>query len=244
MRSTLPTDISDDVERFAELERQVAELEARSLSPQTWRGWLRSLLRWLAMTPPLLLVLLVGMDRLSSATAFPLGLLLFTLWASAVVLWAAVEVLVGGDLRFRLTRLILIIAMLALILGYWQVSVHQPYLAEQTCLASLKGLRGNVHRRPVGPAWLLALVGQTPFQRVVQIELAGPDADEQQIRRLNTLPHLDYLFLSGSRFDDRMIDDLAALPALRNVTLTNSRVTASGAERFRRARPSVLMLLQ
>ena len=244
MRSTLPTNSSDNAERFAELERRVADLEARSRSPQTWREWLRSLLRWLATTLALLLVLLVGMDRLASLTALPLGLLLFSLWASAAVLWAAVEVLVGGDMRFRLTRLILIVAMLAVILGYWQVTFRQPYAAEQSCLASLKGLRGNVHRRPVGPAWLMGLIGQGPFQRVVQIELAGPDADEQQIRGLHALPHLDCLFLNGPRFDDGVIDDLATLPALRQVCLTSSRVTASGVERFRRIRPGVEMLLQ
>jgi hypothetical protein len=89
-------DPSNDVERFADLERRVADLEARSRSPQSWREWSRSLLRWLATTPPLLLVFLVGMDRLSSATALPLGLLLVVLWASAAVLWAFVEVVAGG----------------------------------------------------------------------------------------------------------------------------------------------------
>jgi hypothetical protein len=137
--STHAMDTSDDVQKFASLERRVADLEARSQSPQTWREWLRSFLRWLATTPPLLLVLLVGIDRLSSATALPLGFLLIVLWASAAVLWAAVEVLAGGDLRFRVTRLILLVAIVAACMGYWQVAVHQPYAAEQSCLASLKG---------------------------------------------------------------------------------------------------------
>jgi hypothetical protein len=170
MTSTLAMDTSDDVKRFASLERRVADLEARSQSPQTWREWLRSLLRWLATTPPMLLVLLIGIDHLSSATTLPLGPLLIVLWASAAVLWAAVEVLAGGDLRFRLTRLILLVAMLAVILGYWQVTVHQPYAAEQSCLASLKGLNPDVGRELIGPAWLIRLIGQADFQRVVSIE--------------------------------------------------------------------------
>src|SRR5271165_6899519 len=89
MTSRLAVDPSDVVEQFASLERRVADLEARSQSPQTWREWLRSFLRWLATTPPLLLVLLVGIDHVSSATVLPLGLLLIVLWASAAVLWAA-----------------------------------------------------------------------------------------------------------------------------------------------------------
>jgi len=232
-------DTSDEMERIARQERRVAGSEARSRRPQTWRARLRSLLRWLATTPPLLLVLLIAMDHLSSATVQPLGILLFALWASAALLWAAVEVLAGGDLRFRLTRLILIVAMLAVILGYLQVTVHQPHLAEQRCLASLKGLRGNVHWQPFGPAWLMRLAGQPPFQRVVQIELAGLEANEHQISSLHALPHLRCLFVTGPRFDDKVIDDLAALPALDQVWLTDSGVTASGVKRFRRARPNV-----
>jgi hypothetical protein len=35
------------------------------------------------------------------------------------------------SMRFRLTRLVLIVALLALMLGYWRVAVHDPDLAEQ-----------------------------------------------------------------------------------------------------------------
>jgi hypothetical protein len=177
------------------------------------------------------------MDRLSSATALPLGLLLVVLWASAAVLWATVELLAGGDRRFRLTRLILIVAIIAIILGYWEAAIVQPHRAEQSCLASLKGLSHDVRREPIGPAWLTGLVGQAHFQRVVAIELMGPEADEQQIRRLHALPHLNNLWLSGPRFDDDILDDIADLAALESIVFNGTRVTESGAERLRRARP-------
>jgi hypothetical protein len=239
MTSTLAMDTSDDVEKLASLERRVADLEARSQSPQTWREWLRSLLRWLATTPPLLLVLLVGIDHLSTATALPLGLLLIVLWASATVLWAAVEVLAGGDLRFRVTRLILLVAMLAVILGYWQVTVHQPYTAEQSCLASLKGLNPEVDRELIGPAWLISLLGHAYFQRVVSIELAGPEIDEQQIRRLHELPHLHTLWLTGPRVDDRIIAHVKGLTGLQNLNLPGTSVTDAGVQDLQQALPFV-----
>src|SRR5262249_8599378 len=105
MISRVPMDPPEDSDRFASLERRVSNLEMQLRSRNTWREWLRGLLRWLAATPPLVLLLLVGMDRLSSSTALPLGLLVLVLWGAATVLWAAVEVFIGGDLRFRLTRL-------------------------------------------------------------------------------------------------------------------------------------------
>ena len=173
-----------------------------------------------------------------------MGVLLFVLWASAAVLWAVAEVFAGGKLRFRITRLILIVAMLAVILGYWQVTVYEPYLAEQSCLAGLDGLRGSVFRETAGPGWLIGLVGKAPFERVVQIELAGPKVDQRQIIRLHGLPRLRCLFLTGPKFDDRMLDDLAALPSLTQVCLTDSGVTAAGIERFRHARPNVEIIRQ
>jgi hypothetical protein len=239
MTSTLAMDTSDDVEKFASLERRVADLEARSQSPQTWREWLRSFLRWLATTPPLLLVLLVGIDHLSSATALPLGFLLIVLWASAAVLWAAVEVLAGGDLRFRVTRLILLVATLAVILAYWQVTVHQPYAAEQSCLASLKGLNPDVERELIGPAWLVSLLGPAHFQRVVTIQLAGPEVDEQQIRHLHELPHLRTLWLGGPRVDDRIIAHLKGLTGLQWLNLPDTRVTDAGVKDLQQALPFV-----
>src|SRR3954465_5405857 len=108
-----PMDTPEDVDRFVSLERRVSNVEMQVRSPNTWREWLRGLSRWLAATPPLVLLLLVGMDRLSSSTALPLGLLVLVLWGAAAVLWAAIEVLTGGDLRFRLTRLLLIVAIFA-----------------------------------------------------------------------------------------------------------------------------------
>ena len=237
MTSILPTDTSDGIELLASIDRRIADLEARSRSSETWRGWLRSLLRWLATTPPLLMVLVVAMDRLSSATGLSLGLVLIVLWASAAMLWAAVEVLAGGDRRFRLTRLILIVAIFAVIFSSWEVAVLQPYRAEQSCLAGLKGLSPDVRREPIGPAWLIGLVGQAPFQRVVAIQLGGPEADKQQIRRLHALPHLNNLWLSGPRFDDDILDDVAALAALEQICFNRTNVTESGAERLRRARP-------
>jgi hypothetical protein len=239
-----PTSDSDQAGRISSLERRVSDLEERCRSPQAWRAWLRSVLRWSATTPPLLLVLLVGVDRLSSATSLPLGLLLLAIWASAVVLWAAVEVLAGSHLRFRVTRLIAVVALIGVALGYWRFAVYDPYVAEQACLASLKGIKGSVHKEAVGPAWLRGLVGDTHLGRVVQMELAGPEADNRQISRLRGLPHLNCLFLTGSSFDDDSIDDLASLPALEQVYLDDSRVTAAGVARFHRVRPGVGIVRQ
>jgi len=244
MISRIPMDTPEDVDRFASLEQRVSNLEMQIHSPNTWREWLRGLLRWLAATPPLVLLLLVGMDRLSSSTALPLGLLVLVLWGAAAVLWAAIEVLTGGNLRFRLTRLLLIVAIFAVILGYWQVTVQQPYRAELRCLTSLKGLDPDVRRKPVGPDWLIGLVGKDPFQRVHSIGLVGPEADPRQIRTLHALPHLDSLWLTGPVFDERIIDDLAALPTIKMLVLQQSRVTKSGVERLRRVRPDLEVFLQ
>lgn len=239
MSTTVPADTAPEAEQLTSLERRVADLESRIVSPKGWRDWIRSLLRWLAMTPPLLLLLLIGLDHVSSRMSLSVGVLGFILWASATVLWAVVELFSGGNLTFRVTRLILIVAFFAVILGYWNVTVRQPYVAEQRCLASLKGLDPDIRRKTIGPGWLIGLVGEDYFRRVDVIEIGGLEADVRQIRLLHALPHLSSLWLRGTRIDDAVIDDVTALTMLRHVRFLDTRVTKSGVDRVRRARPGL-----
>ena len=238
----VPEAIESD--RISALERRVRDLEGGRGPARPWLAWTRSDLRWWASTPPLLLILLAGVGRASDATGLPIGLLVFALWAAAAVLWAVVEVFAGGDLRFGVGRLVLIVAALGAALGYWRAVAYGPYQAEQRCLAEIRGIKGTVHRDPMGPAWLMGTIGDGYFRRVVQHELAGHEADARQVTRLRGLPHLNGLFLTGAQFDDGIIDDLASLTALESVYLNDSRVTAAGIARFQRARPGVEIVRQ
>ena len=233
-----------DEDRLSNLERRVRELESSRTPVRPWLVWTRSVLRWWATMPPLLLVLLVGVDRLSASTALPIGLLLFAIWAAAAILWSLVELFAGGDLRFRVTRLLLVVGILAAVLGYWWATVYSPYQAEQRCLDGLAGLTGSVHKTPIGPSWLMGTIGNSHFQRVTSLSLEGPKVDNRHVGSLRGLPHLRDLWLNGPGFDDEMIDDLAAIPALGKVYLTDSRVTRTGVERFQRARPNVEVIRQ
>ena len=83
LKNSFPMDPSN-VERIDSMERRVAGAETGSRSARALGARRRSVLRWLATSLPLLAVLLVGLDRLSSVTSLPLGILLFSVWA-----WAA-----------------------------------------------------------------------------------------------------------------------------------------------------------
>lgn len=238
--ATLPSELAD---RLEALERRVADLESGG-RPATWPGWSRSVLRWLAVNPPLLLLGLVCVDSLSAATSLPPGLLLAGCWATAAVLWAAVEVIAGGPMRFRVSRLVVIVAVLGGAMGYWRSSIYGPYAAERACLAGVKGIKGTVHTEPFGPTWLMGLFGDAHFRRVVQMGLDGPEVEQGEIGRLRSLPHLHTLFLDGPGFDDRVVDGLAALPAIRSIYLTDCLVSKAGIGRFNRLRPGVEIVRQ
>ena len=91
----------------------------------------------------------------------------------------------------------------------------------------------------IGPAWLISLLGRAYFQRVVSIELAGPEVDEQQMRHLHELPHLHTLWLSGPRVDDRVIAHLKGLTGLQFLNLSGTTVTDAGVQDLQKALPYV-----
>jgi hypothetical protein len=102
-----------------------------------------------------------------------------------------------------------------------------------------RGLNQDVDRELIGPAWLISLLGHGYFQRVVSIELAGPEIDEQQIRRLHKLPQLHTLWLTGPRVDDRIIAHLKGLTGLRNLNLAGTSVTDAGVQDLQQTLPNV-----
>ena len=134
MTLILPTDTSDGVERLASLDRRIADLEARSRSSETWRGWFRSLIRWLATTPPLLVVLVVAMEALvGSDGAFfgppldcPMGVGRSALGRGCGAGRRRQEIPAHATDSHRCD--------IRRYIQFLEVAVLQPYRAEQSCL--------------------------------------------------------------------------------------------------------------
>jgi hypothetical protein len=65
--------------------------------------------------------------------------------------------------------------------------------------------------------------------------------DDSAAPALASLPKLRHLDLSYTSVGDETLKDLAALPDLKMVYLTDTKVTAAGVDAFRRQKPEIFV---
>jgi hypothetical protein len=172
----------------------------------------------------------------------PLVVLGAGIWCGTVVLWLAIELFVGSSFRFSLIRLLLVMVLLSVVLAGWHRLVWEPLRIEKATLASINGLR-SVHKKPQGPQWLRALVGDEQFERAVRIGLTEPGGDDD-IPRLNNLPYVQHVVLAGPGFTDKGLENLKHSEHLTSVVLTRAAVSQQAVHSLRRERPSLVVTVE
>ncbi|HUE69656.1 MAG TPA: hypothetical protein VMP01_02110 [Pirellulaceae bacterium] len=80
----------------------------------------------------------------------------------------------------------------------------------------------------------LALCDQLAF-----VTLESPSLNNDGVRRVARSPTIYDLTITSEQVDDGVLDDLAAMPSLRELTLWDTRTTAQGIARLRSKRPDV-----
>ena len=93
----------------------------------------------------------------------------------------------------------------------------------------------------VGPRWLRETCDDFGFTRftgrVVELDLALTPADDEDLRHLSALPALRVLDLTGSRVTDAALPRVASLRRLEVVYLQSTQVSGAGVERLREECP-------
>ena len=229
--------------RISELEQRLARLECNS-STKTLLSRLAAILRTVALLPLIALPLLFLLQLLAEHGDMPFGVACLAAWACTVVLWLILELFTANSFRFSLARLLVATALFCVILGFGQSYVLSPLALQQRTLGSINGLTTSVHREPHGPTWMRWLLSDRYFERVVQLEVKGPDGGDAEIPKLENLPHLRCVFLTGPGFTDDGLHGITALPETATVYFTDTRVTRKGVERIRAIRPKMKLELQ
>jgi hypothetical protein len=165
-------------------------------------------------------------------------------WACTIVLWLVSELFTTTNFRFGLARLAVAITLLCVVMGFGKTQILSPLAQEETTLASIRGLTASVHRQPIGPTWLRSLLGDKSFERVVQLEIKGPDGGDSEIAKLTKLPHLRCVFFTGLGFTDDGLNSVAKLPKGTQVIFTETMVTKVGIENLRAIQPGMDVILQ
>jgi hypothetical protein len=86
------------------------------------------------------------------------------------------------------------------------------------------------------------LDGNLPYRmeqggRLVEIDLGYTPAGDDLLKKLENLPDLETLNLSGTKITDAGLELLAKLPELKKLIIEGTQVTAEAADNFRDARP-------
>lgn len=228
--------------RLSTLEDRLARLEHSEFPKR--EPWLIRVVRSVAMLPLIAIPVVFLLQWISDLSHVPFGFLCCAGWAGAILAWLVAELFIQPTFRFSLARLLLVAGLFYVFFGFWSSYVLAPYRMEQRTLDSLHGLSKSIHREPFGPNWLRWLTGDKYFERVVQLEIAGPETGDGEIPKLYALKRLRCVFLTGPNFTDEGLFAISQLPDSVQVIFTKTRVTKVEVQKLQADRPNLEFILQ
>ena len=116
---------------------------------------------------------------------------------------------------------------------------------QQSLIDEIQALGGQVETSPIGPAWLRDALGEDHMRgwdRIVGINLADRDVDDEWLRRILHLKDLDWIDLTATRVTERGLSRVAELPGLKELYVEESSVTDVALADLDAAHPDVTLI--
>jgi hypothetical protein len=135
--------------------------------------------------------------------------------------------------RFSLRTLFVLMTLCCLVIGAWSVYVN-PYRLQSQSLTVVNRLQGTYVLTAIdGPAWhrwlVTTFLGEEAFTDVASVDLSGREVDDDALRSLAGLTHLEGLKLDYTKVTDAGLSTLRAMPKLKEVSLRYTSVGDRGA---------------
>ena len=150
--------------------------------------------------------------------------------------------------RFSIRGLLLTHLLIALVLAVFIARVLLPYQWESRRIAEIRrsSPSAQLFTEPRGQYLFRHFVGDHYSQRLVWVHLKDSDIDDQWIaENLSGLKFIEGISITSSSLTDSSIKHLdEALPNLRRLTLTNTKVTETAIAELRETRKSGRFILQ
>jgi hypothetical protein len=154
--------------------------------------------------------------------------------------------------RFRLRTLLVVTAVVAVLAGSLRRAVDQ-YHGEQETLRQLSDFRFPVTAKTRRPWWLPEGIDSRfarVFDRVVDLSISGQtmdwdrglsldtrNFDDEQMRLVARLRHVERLDVSSTLVSAESIDELVAMRSLKALDISHTQIEYAGISEFRRRRP-------
>jgi hypothetical protein len=136
--------------------------------------------------------------------------------------------------RFSLRSMFILMTLCCVVFGLWAVYVN-PYRLQLRSLAAVNRLKGeSLVKTAEGLAWHRWLVtttlGDNSFVTVTAVNLAGRNVNDDAIRSLTGLVHLEELALDYTPITDEGLAALRSMPKLDRLSLRFTNVSDRGVD--------------
>jgi hypothetical protein len=125
--------------------------------------------------------------------------------------------------RFSIRTLLLLISLIGVVFGIGTICIDE-YRQQARSLAVVQRLQGRVEFIPAhGPAWqrwlVTTMLGNESYAEVNIVDLSGKSVDDAMLQQLAGLRFLRELTLDRTQITDAGMDALRSFPRLRSLSL-------------------------
>lgn len=146
--------------------------------------------------------------------------------------------LVRRSLRFGMRTFLLGVAALAVVLAVVNATM-MPWYLDRADLKKLQAVNAQVFTEPRGQFFLRQFIGDTLSQRTVFLHLNDARVDDQWLRDLQGMKHVEMLSVRSANVTDAGLVELKKFPNLLELNLVDTQATDDGLAALRLAMPKL-----
>ena len=143
--------------------------------------------------------------------------------------------------QFGLRTFFLCVTLTALTLTA-SIAVLRPWYLDRSKNVLLKDVNAQVFSEPRGQFLLRQFIGDTFSERSIYLHLDNPRVDDDWIKQLGPMQHIEVLSIKSPNLSDMGLKELANWPNLRRLNLVDTKVTDSAIASLRKMHPSLRLV--
>ncbi len=141
-----------------------------------------------------------------------------------------------GLRTFLISVTVLSIALVA------SISVLLPWYVDRRKIETLKNVNAQVFTEPRGQFLLRQFVGNTLSERSLYLHLNDARVDDEWIKRLGHMQHIEVLSIKSTNLSDVGLMELINWPNLQSLNLVDTQVTDSAIASLRELHPNLRLV--
>lgn len=151
---------------------------------------------------------------------------------------AAVAAKPSKRFQFGLRTFLIGVTVLSIALAA-STAVLVPWYADRNKIDTLKEVNAQVATEPRSQFLLRQFVGDTFSERSIYLHLNDARVDDDWIKRLGHMQHIEVLSIKSPNLTDAGLMELMNWPSLRSLNLVDTKVTDSATASLRELHPNL-----